>query len=241
MKTNEDILNELLTISPLLAGIDRKNVFTVPEGYFNTLNQHIINRTVHNQTLSSVPEGYFDNLAGQVLNKIKAEEDVTLETLAPHLQALQHINVFRVPNGYFNDLASVVLNKIQRPARVIEIQRRSIWKYAAAAIVTGFIAVNSLWTFNNTSQPVASKTFQKLGLPSYFSEAYQYKTEDELNEAIASLPSDDIVSYLQNTGTVADNEQLNSAIDTKNMPSQDDYLNDENTLETYLKQAENNN
>jgi hypothetical protein len=242
MKRNEEILNELLAISPLLAKASNENVFTVPEGYFNTLNQLILSKTIHNQETLSVPAGYFETLSSKILNRI-AEEDALVETknISPALYSLQNKNVFSVPKGYFENLAAIVLSKVKEPARVINIQAHTIWRYAVAAVLIGVIAVNSLFMFNKPNHQLAAVKFIGSNVPAYISESSQYKTEDDINNAVASLSNEDIINYLENTGTVADNEMLNNEMDTKDLPTQKDYLNDEQALENVLKEIQNTN
>jgi hypothetical protein len=242
MKRNEEILNELMTISPLLAKVSNENVFSVPEGYFNTLNQLILSKASAQNPTLSVPEGYFEKLSGSILNRIKEEDAlVELRSLSPMLYSVQNENVYKAPTGYFERLASVILSKVQAPAKVISIHSRSIWKYAVAAVMTGVIAVNSMWMFNKPAEQVAYNTLKvKPGMPAYISEATQYKTQDDINNAVASLSNDDIINYLQSTGTVADNEILNNEIDSKDLPSQKEYL-DEQTLDAMLQQIQSTN
>jgi hypothetical protein len=242
MKRNEEILNELMTISPLLAKVSNENVFSVPEGYFKTLNQLILSKTAAQNPTLSVPEGYFEKLSGSILSRIKEEDALAeLRGLSPMLYSVQNENVYKVPAGYFDRLASVILSKVQAPARVISMQSRSIWKYAVAAVITGVITVNSMWIFNKPTEQVAYNTLKaKPGMPAYISEATQYKTEDDIQNGVASLSNDDIINYLQSTGTVADNEILNSELDTKDLPLQKDYL-DEQTLDAMLQQIQSTN
>ena len=56
------------------------------------------------------------------------------------------------------------------------------------------------------------------------------------------MSDDDIIKYLEKNGNVMDNELLTNNTDVSEMPSQADYLTDENTLNTYLDKidAENN-
>ena len=42
MKFSAEILEELNKVSPLLAGLEKKNVFSVPEGYFDMLTISIL-------------------------------------------------------------------------------------------------------------------------------------------------------------------------------------------------------
>ena len=80
MPSDNNILNELQTLSPLVAGVSNKNVFSVPEGYFEALSDIITASTKNELILPKsaetfkVPAGYFDNLSALLLDKIKASE-----------------------------------------------------------------------------------------------------------------------------------------------------------------------
>jgi hypothetical protein len=118
-------MNELQSLSPLLAGIGNVNVFTVPAGYFEQLAGNILTGiqeengslplAVPGVASMQVPQGYFDNLAGNILGKIRAQEDreTELMELSPLLHGISKKNVFTVPQGYFESLAADVLNKVK--------------------------------------------------------------------------------------------------------------------------------
>ena len=247
MNPSPEILNELKAISPLLAGLEKINVFRVPEGYFNELHLRIadyarLNNTsavdnINKRNLQEVPPGYFDTLSDSILAKVKAAYPESakeeLRKLSPLLYALKG-NVFSVPDGYFESFAGDVVERLKpKPAKIITMKKgNSWWKYAAAAVVTGAIAVFSLQIFNtNTGNSVS-------GLPDYVKASFQYKTEDDLNAGIAKLSDDDIIKYLEKNGNIMDNELLTNNTDVSEMPSQTDYLTDENTLNTYLNKID---
>jgi hypothetical protein len=289
MNPSPEILNELKAISPLLAGLEKINVFQVPEGYFNELHLRIADYAILNNTsaedniskrsLQQVPPGYFDTLSDSILAKVKAtypesaEEELRrlspmlyalkgnvfsvpdgyfesfagqvverlesqtvnaeeeLHRLSPVLYALKG-NVFSVPDGYFESFAGEVVERLKpQPAKIIAMKKgNSWWKYAAAAVITGAIAVSSLQIFNGSPDVNTGKS----GLPDYVKASFQYKTEDDLNAGIAKLSDDDIIKYLEKNGNIMDNELLTNNTDVSEMPSQADYLTDENTLNTYL-------
>jgi len=126
MQTSVDILNELKELSPLLAGMEKTNVFTVPEGYFDGLADHAlivckaeeasVLNDLSKQEHREVPAGYFDNLADSIMAKIKAVENETaaeeLRTLSPALYSIQNENTFEVPAGYFDGLPDAIMAKI---------------------------------------------------------------------------------------------------------------------------------
>ena len=127
MKNSQEILNELKAISPLLAGLEKINVFRVPEGYFNELEFRITNYTILNNTspaeninkrnLQEVPAGYFDTLSDSILAKVKAiypeNAEEELRNLSPMLYSLKGENVFSVPAGYFDKLSESVLSNMK--------------------------------------------------------------------------------------------------------------------------------
>lgn len=126
MKNSPEILNELLTISPLIAGADKINVFDVPEGYFEGLHFRITDYVILNNTspaenanrrnFQEVPTGYFESLSDSILAKVKeinSHEEEVLSAVSPVLNNLKDINVFSVPEGYFNDLSDSIFSKIK--------------------------------------------------------------------------------------------------------------------------------
>ena len=154
MENSIDILNELKELSPVLAAIEKVNVFTVPDGYFLQLSVDILmgieNGLSNNvPSVSDVPTGYFDTLADTILSKIKAldAEDAATEisVLSPMLYSIKNENVFEVPKNYFENLRVAVLNKIKPQPKVVNMQRRTatFFKYAVAAVFIGIMALGA--------------------------------------------------------------------------------------------------
>jgi hypothetical protein len=248
MEISTDIYDELNNISSVLAAIDKKNVFSVPEGYFEVLSIDVLKQINTGSDEAgkgklSVPDGYFENLSSSVLNQVKSLNEGAgneLRALSPMLYSIQNENVFEVPPGYFKSLEENILNKIitKPAAKIVELKKRdSIWKYAAAAVVTGFIGLSALINYNS-SQPAPAGYDNEI--TSSFKIAAEYKNEHQINAAIAMLPDAAIISYLERTGTDIDNEVLSTSIDENELPSTNDYLINEKTLEIYLNQIEQN-
>lgn len=133
MNSKKDILNELSTMSPAVAGIANTNVFAVPDNYFNDFSAHILQLVQEDimpdflkTTISStsVPAGYFDDLAGNILNRIKAETAETsadeIKTLSPAIAAIGNKNVFSAPQDYFKNLPAEILFNANTPVSVAE-------------------------------------------------------------------------------------------------------------------------
>jgi len=245
MENKSEILDELRTISPLLASITKTNVFKTPEDYFEILDKRITANVIldenKNHRVQQVPEGYFDALSTKILSKINNEETPVEEIrqISPVLFSLKDENTFKAPNDYFENLNSSVLNKIEAgKAKVVSINSsRKWWRYAAAAAVAILIMIGSLQFFNNRgtsdyNTKIASVSFN---LPDYIKLSFQYKTPEQLESGIASLSDTDIVAYLEQHGNVLDDEQINSSIDVDALPDAADYLLNDNTLNNFLK------
>jgi hypothetical protein len=243
MNEENKIREELKEISELLASIDKKNVFTVPENYFENLAEKIClhtrlneNKKTQAENFQEVPAGYFDTLSSQILAKIKREEAKDAEGESNLLSSLKGKNVFKVPEGYFDNLSENIISKIGRPAaKVIPISSaKRWWKYAAAAVVTGAIAVSSLQIFYKPDMTKNHSAAQSNDLPGYIQSSFQYKTAQQIDEGIASLSTDEIAKYLEINGNILDVEMLSNDVNPNALPSEIDYLSDENTLNKYL-------
>ena len=255
IKTNDE---ELSSMSPVLLSLKSKNVFSIPDNYFDTINDSIIFSikklgkdnfqeelanlspllfSLKNKNVFTVPHNYFEVTSSAILAKLKNNNidnsDEELKTLSPLLRSLKKENVFSFPDNYFESFADNVYKTLTpQSAKVVTINsKKSWWKYAAAAIVTGVIAVSSLLVFNTSSPKNSNVT---AALPDYIKTSFQYKTEDDLNAGIAKLSDADIIKYLEKNGNAMDNELLINNTDVSEMPSQSDYLTDENTLNEYL-------
>lgn len=236
MEKNNDILNELKEISPLLAEIPRVNVQSVPEGYFDNLAERLSIHSLlqQNETREyfilekpGVPAGYFENLSGSILSKIKENNGEESEEKFPVLDSLKNKNVFTVPSAYFDELSEQIMAKIRlkEPAKVISIGTYKWWKYAAAAMIAGIMLISGLFIFNTGENQVAQ----------YLAASQEYQTSAQIADGIASLMDDDIVNYLETHGNITDNQMLLDNIDTDVLPGELDYLIDDNTLNKYLE------
>ncbi len=290
MQNNIDILNELKELSPVVAGIEKVNVFTVPFGYFDVLSGDIL-ASLNEQFPGSfqantakkeeVPEGYFDTLADSILHKIKmqAKEETAageLRALSPMLYSIQGENVFEVPYNYFNNLPAVTLNRINnatvtdelkilspvlygiqnknvfevpqgyfetlageikskvqpQQAKVISISKRrtTFFKYAAAAVFTGVISFG-VFKFTNTSI-TAPAQYAKLDAATV--KGLDIVKQKTFDQEMAKVTDADIINYLKENGESLDVAAVTNNIDEKELPSQDDYLLDEKTLDNFL-------
>jgi hypothetical protein len=156
------------------------------------------------------------------------------------LQKLQRVNVFEVPTGYFENLSTSILKKAKAPsAKIINFQaRNSFLKYAAAAIITGVIAMGAL-RYLQPSQS-ANTIVTPFAMLDESIEKGKTMNDQQFEEGLKKLTSVDIAKYLENNGDITDVATLRNNIDEYNLPNEDDYILNEKTLDNFIKEINNN-
>lgn len=239
MKQHEDILNELKGISPTVAAVPYVNVFRVHDGYFAGIGAELHARIAADQAYASkdisVPEGYFDGLAVNILQKIKREEYVTvaqeMAALSSVISAIGNANVFTVPNGYFEQLSYTAEKKTAKVVKMNPL--RAVYKYAAAAVITGLIGISviNLVDKNNYNPTELNPVVQTATVVKAGNEILkQGSFENEFN----NISDKDIEQYLTQSGQDVNAALVASSTDDAALPEATDYLLDENTLDNYL-------
>ena len=251
MSVKPEILNELIEISPLIAGMERVNPYIAPAGYFEGLDASILLmlKTGDNSSIlqgialknpMQVPEGYFDSLAGSILDRVKAEQpqsvDEELRSLSPMLYSMNKVNVFKVPASYFENLTEEILNKVspKQDAKVISFgQRKKIsWiRYAVAAAVIGIVSVISFYLFNHNTNDAGYDSVVKQGIKL----AKQNTFDEELNKT----SDESIANYLDKTADEADAVQMVASVDQSQLPSEEELMSDEKIIDDLLNESDN--
>jgi hypothetical protein len=101
---NREWLNEYMSIKQ----VNPNNPFTVPEGYFDSLDGQILSKIKLEEMKNSipetgfaVPENYFEYLAANIQSRITVEEALDKEAAG-----------FTVPDGYFDNLEQQIQSRI---------------------------------------------------------------------------------------------------------------------------------
>ena len=100
---NREWLNDF----ELLKKVNPNNPFTVPDSYFNELNERIVSGIRLNdlkqnsQQEFTVPENYFTELSGNIMSRIHIE------------QALNRPTGFTTPDNYFEDLTTQIQSRVK--------------------------------------------------------------------------------------------------------------------------------
>jgi hypothetical protein len=247
MNQQEDISNELTNLAPALIGLQKLNIFFVPENYFNTLPAVLLAGTqepgvsvLSTGTLSTmnVPAGYFDTLAENILLKIKTaaveSTSAEIQVLSPALSATGNDNIFTVPRGYFEDLPAILLNEVtKQPAKVITLKpRTAVMRYAVAAVITGMLGLSLFSVLNKTNAPDVLPPSNAIEM----AEGKQILAANSFDKVLATVNDEEIISYLQNHGEDIKAALVASAADSKELPAADEYLTNDNTLNNFMNE-----
>ncbi len=131
METRDNILRELKELAPTLAALEKKNFYTVPEGYFVNFKSEMLEQIkpgavkqelkeiapallkVQGKSSVEVPVGYFTSFSANMLQKIRASEAAEeLQAVAPTLATLQKENTMQVPANYFATFPAQMMKQI---------------------------------------------------------------------------------------------------------------------------------
>ena len=143
------------------------------------------------------------------------------------LYSIQNENVFEVPAGYFDELSDNILAQVKpQQVKVVNMSRRgsTFLKYAVAAVFTGVMALGVFNLINDSGNDTDS--IIALG--------EKIAQENTFDEELAKISDADIVKYLEATGTDVNAAVVASSMDENELPSQEEYLMDEQALDKYL-------
>lgn len=166
MAQQNNILQELKELNSKLATISQQNAFQAPAGYFDNLAGEILKRVraleagnaadelaflspllnqISKANPYAVPAGYFDGLEKKlelvILNNKDQTADEELESLSPLLGGLKKKTTYTIPEGYFENLSLAKENPaLETKTKVVSITSRRWFRYAAAAVIIGFVA-----------------------------------------------------------------------------------------------------
>ncbi|MHA4896658.1 hypothetical protein ACXZ1K_18055 [Pedobacter sp. PWIIR3] len=135
--------------APTLAGVPVSEGFSVPDGYFSTLDNRI-RTSVYLEGLKTesadhsfgVPKGYFETLTERI------EANALLESLK------QEEEIFRVPADYFEQSRAAILSKTAdtvEKSKIVRLWHSNLLKYASAAC---FVIVAGLGVYFNQETTV---------------------------------------------------------------------------------------
>ncbi|MBS1609482.1 MAG: hypothetical protein JSS70_12135 [Bacteroidetes bacterium] len=249
----KETIQELKDLNSILYNAPAGNIYTAPAGYFEGFAGLVLNRikaldafdskqelshlspfiaSLKKENVYSVPQGYFTDLAESLMTGIRVHEDYLtaneeLLSLSPLLSSINKQNLYSIPDSYFENFGKDVNLKTEsKPlAKTISLVSRKWFRFAAAAVVIGFVALTGISLFFNKSAVSVSNphewvkanmkkvstddinTFiQPVDDQSVTNATASAKTTD-INELMKDVSDKDIQNFLNETTVAEDNNE----------------------------------
>jgi len=173
---NKEIIQELEELGSPLSGLSPQTVYRVPEGYFEGVAAQVLNRikamgtetaagelsllsplleNISKKSPYSVPYDFFSGFEKKLMATIRQQEelqtaDEEIAAISPLLSGIGRNNPYSTPQGYFENLGNNINLKSEKPAsKVVPMVNRKWFRYAAAAVLIGFITLTGIRFLNN--------------------------------------------------------------------------------------------
>ncbi len=205
MENRNDILNELKQLSPLLAERKKENLFIVPENYFSTVEEN-------------------------VMEKIQAES-VSHELKNSGLAAFKKQEMFEVPYGYFERLPNEILQKTSRKKSLTILE--SVSEYFQYSFrLTHLLAATPMLAVMILAIVVITKPVDEIETISPLAQISNEEISSYLSENISSLDESSIVAQMNekslnnlNAGIEVQNSDFEESLNDLNGITLDDIQN----------------
>lgn len=254
MTQRANILQELNEIGSTFINMPMENIFSVPSGYFENFAEQMLIRiktsdtkdelndlstllnSISKENPYSIPPNYFDGLEEKLMQHVRESADYQtvqeeLESISPLLSQLSKQTVYSVPKGYFENIYPA--EKAKQEIKIISITHHRWFRYAAAAVVVGFIALGGFLFINKKPsidpnkdpQGWVAKNVVKKVNPAQLDEFIKLADEenntkstvitnktdksDDIKELMKDVPDTEIKNFLNETSVLNDNSAMN--------------------------------
>lgn len=174
------------------------NPFTVPAGYFENLSGSILQKIKEEEFAFpidarnmpyKVPADYFDRLSATVLQNLRSEEVKTeLASVAPLLNEIPKINVYKTPAGYFGSQNATQITG----TKVIKMGGNNWMKYAAAAAIIGAMAIGIFIFVGKNNRD-----------SNFGTAAYHQAVNTNIDTALSSMNDKELNRFLADNAVIA--------------------------------------
>lgn len=196
MERNEHIQNELNDISTELAKVPFVTTLTIPQGYFEGLENQIF-KQIHNE---------------EVVSNTHSKEEI--HQLSPLLSEIIHKNTYQVAPDYFEQNAKRLADipkQIVAPVVQFPIRKRII----QLAIAASFIGLIGFFFYISLSQDQNHDIVRK-GL--------EIQTEEAFNRYLDDVNEEEIIAYLDQHYLTTDHNEIGGFVDTESLPDEAAYF-----------------
>lgn len=187
MRGKSDIQVELESLSRQVSEIPVKQVFTVPEGYFDQLPELILAR----------------------IRAMEADQKEEISSLSPLLAGMSRKMPMTVPEGYFDEVRIPSGTQADTPAVVVSMSGNRMARFAIAASIIAVLGIGA-WLFNmNQADPEIIDLSVNKELPKV--------SEKEMDEFLRGIPDVSIPEPIVVAGNPGEAEEMMRDIDEEGL------------------------
>jgi hypothetical protein len=192
------------------------NIFSVPEGYFDTFSERLrarmagreISDTELNETLPladytvlddldkkiifGVPQDYFSSLPARIESRIKnttVRVEIDFSEVDAAFQNDLQANIFSVPEGYFDSLADRIINKVSETGKPEEIDFSALEETSELGILSGLPKQNIFKTPENYFDGLADKIITQAEKPETENQSSALSTSADKTKSVRLMPA----------------------------------------------------
>jgi hypothetical protein len=225
MQHNNEILEELRLIAPVLAGEEKLYAFQVPRGYFDALGGQMKAEFLvpfNIKTPFVIPAGYFETLAEKILSQIEIPVDEELAAIAPLLNTLEKKTMYQTPTGYFDQPVAVPAQE-KTGAKVVSFKGYKRWMQYAAAAMLGGVLVSGAFLFTDSKDYIRA---DKEGALNTTQQSHSVLTEEARNGSVRGIVPSVKHPVIAKKAEMLSDDELQNYLD-ENVPSEQAQVNEE--------------
>ena len=196
--------------------------------------KNISNSGVNQKNVYVVPEGYFDGFAGNILNKIKNTSATTvqqeLKEISPLLSSIPKTNIYTLPGDYLSNFTvTKTTNTTKIETKIIPLKRKvSKWvSYVAAASIAIIICGSGIIYFLDNHKNYSAENTQA------------FTEDTNVQSKLSELSDDEITNYLEVNTNMGVYNNYGSEEQSQNLDIQSMLKNvSDEEIQQYLKKEE---
>ena len=215
MFPDNNIQDELKSISTVLKSGINGNLYSVPEDYFEINTINLLSNSISSIKME-VPDAFFDHFPENILSKIKSE----------HIPYNFEIISNSKPQVKFGVNLKPSSSKI-KPARVVSF--KPFYKYAIAAVFTGLIG---LGIFTNLFKQNSNNLLKS----EVYASASKIIENNNFDEILSSISADEATDYLTSYGQDVNSALVALSAENYKLETPEELFISENELDLFLKE-----
>lgn len=224
MNPDNNILQELNEISPLVAGIPKITPYKTTEGYFESARMELLSRSGIGNPYQ-ISNQYFEAFPNILLQTLENESGLSLPR-----DTFSQNNPFHIPDNYFADFETKLISQLPKHASKGVVKRMNNWKiWSAAACLTGLLGLALFFETNHGNKNEDWKLSWK--------EAKSIMEKGNLEQEFNQVNPEELATFLIDQGHDVDAAVMACVAEESDNDEEWIYLQNEKEIEAFLEES----